>query len=130
MRFPIDVAIEEVVAAVEDEGVAYDEDDAPPYVRVRPVSNAASAVEFSLDTNRVEASGTLLVTHDDSLGVAEVYVADFDPGSFRVVNGERIDLTAHAFVLDLADSLAQSPQVTRVRADSEWEEMLSFDPAL
>lgn len=129
MCFPIDIAVEEVAAAVKDEGLAYDEDDSLPYASARSVSNTASAIEFSLDTNLVEASGCLLVVHDGSLGLVEVYVVDFDPGSFRVVNGERIELTARTFALDLADSLAQSPRVAHVRAGSEWEEMLSFELA-
>ena len=45
----------------------------------------------------------------------------------RMVNGERIELTARTFALDLADSLAQSPRIAHVRAGSEWEEMLSFE---
>lgn len=127
MEFPIDIAVEEVVAAVKGEGVAYDEDDSLPYVSARPVSNAASAIEFSLDTNRVEASGILLVSCDSSLGLVEVYVVDFEPSSFRVAAGERVELTAHTFALDLADSLVRSPRVARVRAGSEWEETLSFE---
>ena len=129
MEFPIDIAVEQVVAAVKGEGMAYDEDDSLPCARVRPVSNTASAVEFSLDTNAIEASGILLVAYNGSLGLAEVYVADFDPGSFRMANGERIELTARAFVLDLAGSLAQSPRVAHVRAGSEWEEIFSFELA-
>lgn len=127
MNFPIDVAVEEVVAAVKLEGMAYDEDDALPYASARPVSNTASTIEFSLDTNLVEASGTLLVVHDGSLGLVDVYVVDLDSDSFRVIDGERIELTARAFVLDLADSIAQSLRVAHVRAGSEWEEMLSFE---
>ena len=127
MKFPIDIAVEEVVAAVKGEGLAYDEDDSLPYASARPVSNTASAIDFSLDTNLVEASGTLLVTHDNSLGLVEVYVVDFDPGSFRMVNDERIELTARTFALDLTDSLVQSPRVAHVRAGSKWEEMLSFE---
>lgn len=129
MEFPIDIAVEEVVAAVKVEGLAYGDDDSVPYASARPVSNTASAVEFSLDTNLIEASGIVLVTHDGSLGLVEVYVVDFAPGSFRVVNGERIELTARTFALDLADSLAQSPRTAHVRAGSEWEEMLSFELA-
>lgn len=130
MKFPIDIAVEEVVAAVKSEGMAHDEDDSLPYVSARPVSNTASAVEFSLDTNLVEASGILLVTHDGSLDLVEVYVVDFEPGSFRMINGKRIGVTAYTFAIDLADSLAQSPRVAHVRAGSEWEETLSFELAL
>nr|DAK11993.1 MAG TPA: hypothetical protein [Caudoviricetes sp.] len=129
MDFPIDVAVEEVVAAVKSEGLAYEDDDSVPYASVHSVSNTASAIEFSLDTNLIEASGILLVVHDGSLGLVEVYVVDFDSGSFRVVNGERIELTAHTFALDLADSLVQSPRAAYVRAGSEWEGMLSFELA-
>lgn len=127
MKFPIDIAVEEVVAAVKGEGMAYDEDDGLPYAFIRPVSNTASAVEFALDTNLIEASGILLVTHDNSLGLVEVYVVDFDPGSFRMVNGKRIELTAYAFAVDLADALVRSPRVAHVRAGSGWEETLSFE---
>ena len=127
MKFPIDIAVEEVVAAVKGEGMAYEEDDSLPYALARPVSNTALAVDFSLDTNLVEASGTLLVAHDDSLGLVEVYVVDFAPDSFRVVADKRIGLTARTFALDLADSLVQSPRVAHVRAGSGWEEMLSFE---
>lgn len=127
MKFPIDIAVEEVVAAVKFEGLAFEEDDALPYVAARPVSNAASVIEFSLDTDLVEASGLLLVTHDGSLGLVEVYVVDFDPGSFRMVNGQRIELTARTFALDLTNSLVQSPRIAHVRAGSEWEETLSFE---
>lgn len=127
MEFPIDIAVEEVVSTVKFEGLPYDEDDSLPYVVARPVSNTASAIEFSLDTNLVEASGTLLVIHDGSLGLVEVYVVDFAPGSFRMVNGKRIELTARTFALDLSDSLAQSPRTIHVRAGSKWEETLSFE---
>lgn len=127
MEFPIDIAVEEVVAAVKSEGMAYDEDDSLPYASAHSVSNTASAIEFSLDTNLVEASGILLVTHDGSLGLVEVYVVDFDPGSFRIVNGQRVELTARTFALDLSDSLVQSSRVVHVKAGSEWEEMLSFE---
>lgn len=127
MKFPIEIAVEEVVAAVKGEWTAYDEDDILPYASVRPVSGTASAIDFSIDTSLVEASGILLVTHDNSLGLVEVYVVDFEPGSFRVVNGERIGLTACTFVLDLIDSLVQSPRVAHVRAGSEWEGTFSFE---
>lgn len=126
MKFLIDVAVEEIEAAVESEGLAYEEDDAPPYTRARSTSITSSVIEFSLDTNLVEASGILLVTYDSTLSLADVYVADFDPGSFRVVCGGRRDLTPRAFVLGLADSLARSPRVANVDPGSEWEEKLSF----
>lgn len=123
----IDIAVDEVVAAVKSEGLARDEDDSLPYMFGRRISNTASAIDFSLDTNLIEASGILLVTYDDSRDVAEVYMVDFDPGSFRMVANKRIELTARTFVLDLADSLVQSPRVAHVRAGSEWEEVLSFE---
>lgn len=127
MRFPIDIAVGEVVAAVKNEGLAYGEGDSLPYASARPVSSAASVVEFSLDTDLIEASGILLIVHDESLSLVEVYVADFGADSFRMINGERVGLTARAFVLGLADSLVQSPRVARVGAGSEWEEMLFFE---
>ena len=127
MEFPIDIATEMVVAAVKSEGAAYAEDDSLPYASTRLVSNTAAAIEFSLDTALVEASGILLVTHDGSLGPVDVYVVDFDPGSFRMVNGERIELTARTFALDLTAALAWAPRAVHVRAGSEWEEMLSFE---
>lgn len=127
MKFPIDIAVEEVVAAVKAEGEAYEEDDSLPYVSIRPVSSMASAIEFSLDTGLVETSGILLTAYDESLSLVEVYVADFDPGSFRMVSGERVDLTAHAFVLDLVDTLARSSRIAHARVVSEWAEALSFE---
>ena len=127
MKFPIDVAIEEIEAAIESEGLAYEEDDALPYVRSRSTSNTSSVIEFSLDTNLIEASGILLVTYDSTLGLADVYVVDFDAGSFRVVCGGRRDLTSRAFVLGLANSLVRSSRVAHVDSGSEWEEKLSFE---
>lgn len=129
MNFPIDIAVEEVVAAVKSEGLAYDEDDSLPYASARCVSNMATAIEFSLDTNSVEASGILLVTYDDFSDSVEVYVVDLDPGSFRMISGERVEVTARTFALDLTDSLARSPRVAHVRAGSEREETLSFELA-
>lgn len=129
MKFPVEIAVEEVVAAVKSEGLPYEADDDLPYASIHPVSDTASAIEFSLDTNLAEASGILLVVHDASLSLVEVYVADFDPGSFRMVAGERVELTARAFVLDLTASLAQSPRIARAGAGPRWEEMLSFELA-
>lgn len=123
----IDVVAEEVEAAVKSEGMAYEEDDALPYTRLHATSDMSSMIEFSLDTSLIEASGILLVTYNSVLSLAEVYVADFDPGSFRVVCGERCDLTPRAFVLGLANSLAQSPRVACVDPGFEWEEKFSFE---
>lgn len=127
MVAPIDVAVSEVAAAVRFEGAAYGEGDSLPYTSVRPVSDTATAIEFSLDTDLIEASGILLVVHDGSLGLVEVYVVDFDPGSFRIISDERIELTARAFVLDLTDTLAQSPRVAHVRVGSGWGKTFSFE---
>ena len=127
MKFPIDVAVEEIEAAVKSEGPAHEEDDALPYTRARSTSNTSSVIEFSLDTSLVEASGILLVTYDSTLSLVDVYVADFDPGSSRTVCGGRRDLTPRAFVLGLVDPLARSPRVAHVDPGSEWEEKLSFE---
>lgn len=127
MKFPIDVAVEEIEAAVKGEGSACGEGDAFPYTRARPTSIASSVIEFSLDTDLVEASGILLVAYDSALSLVDVYVADFDPGAFRVVCDGRRNLTPRAFVLGLADSLAESPRVANVDPGAEWEEKLSFE---
>lgn len=129
MVAPIDIAVSEVMAAVRLEGAAYGEDDSLPYTSAHPVSDTATAIEFSLDTDLIEASGILLVVHSGSLGLVEVYVVDFDPGSFRIISDDRVELTARAFVLDLTDTLTQSPRIAHVRAGSEWEETFSFELA-
>lgn len=123
-------AIENVSAAVKGMGPAREEDDALPYTYARPVSESAAAIEFSLDTGLIEASGILLVTHDDSRGRGVVYVVDFDPGSFRVVSGERVSLTACAFAADLAASLSQSPRVAHVWTDADRGATFSFELSL
>lgn len=130
MDFPVDIAIGEVAAAVKAEGLAYEDNDADPYARVAYISNGAAAIEFSLDTNLIEASGILLATYDDSLGRGMVYTADFDPGSFRRVDEERIELTAHAFAVDLADSLSRSPRIVHAQVDTDWGSALSFELSL